>query len=82
MISATKSTLSLNNLKILRPKVKKSLPNFRKKFCEFPPRGQRPIRLGQKPNASAKKNWSRACVRNYFGLASLIGNKIVYYEGQ
>jgi hypothetical protein len=37
MISASKSTLSLNNLKILRPKVKKNLMNFRKKFCESPP---------------------------------------------
>jgi len=32
MISASKNTLSLKNLKILRPKVTK------KKFCEFPPR--------------------------------------------
>jgi len=32
MISASKTTFSLNNLKILRPKVKKN----RKKFCEFP----------------------------------------------
>jgi len=38
MISASKSTLSLNNLKILRPKVIKNLKNFCKKFCEFPPR--------------------------------------------
>jgi len=38
MISASKSTLSLNNLKILRPKVTKYLTNLRKKFCEFPPR--------------------------------------------
>jgi len=38
MISASKSTLSLNNLKILRPKVTKNLTNLGKKFCEFPPR--------------------------------------------
>ena len=36
-LSTSKSTLSLNNLKILRPKVTKNLTNFRKKFCEFPP---------------------------------------------
>jgi len=33
MISASKSTLSLNNLKILRPKITQNL----KKFCESPP---------------------------------------------
>ncbi len=38
MISASKSTLSLNNLKILRPKVTKNLNNLLKKFCEFTPR--------------------------------------------
>jgi len=37
MISASKGTLSLNNLKILRPKVTKNLSNFHKKFCESPP---------------------------------------------
>ncbi len=38
MISASKSTLSVNNLKILRPKVTKNLTHLRKKFCESPPR--------------------------------------------
>ncbi len=38
MISISKSTLSLNNLKILRPKVTKKLTNLPKKFCEFLPR--------------------------------------------
>jgi len=38
MISASKSTLNLNDLKILRPKVKKNLINLCKKFWEFPPR--------------------------------------------
>jgi hypothetical protein len=37
MIFASKSTLSLKNLKILRPKVMKNLANLPKKFCEFPP---------------------------------------------
>jgi len=37
MISASKTTLNLNNLKILRPKVAQNLTNLRKKFCEFPP---------------------------------------------
>jgi len=37
MISASKSTLSLKNLKILRPKVTKNLTNLHKKFWEFPP---------------------------------------------
>ncbi len=37
MISASKSALSLNNLKILRPKVTKNITNLHKKFCEFPP---------------------------------------------
>jgi len=37
MISASKSTLSLNNLNILMPKVTKNLTNLRKKFCESPP---------------------------------------------
>jgi len=34
MISASKCTLSLNNLKILRPKVTKNLTNLQNKFCE------------------------------------------------
>jgi len=38
MISASKSTLSLNNFKILRPKVTKHFTNLPKKFCEFRPR--------------------------------------------
>jgi len=33
----SKSFLSLNNLKILRPKVSKNLTNFRRKFCESHP---------------------------------------------
>ncbi len=37
MIFASKSTLSLNNLKILRPKDMKNLKNLPKKFYEFPP---------------------------------------------
>jgi hypothetical protein len=37
MMSASKSTLSLNNLKILRPKVTKNLMNLSKTFCEYPP---------------------------------------------
>jgi len=36
MISASIPTLSLNNLKILRPKVMKNLTNFCKNFCESP----------------------------------------------
>jgi len=38
MISAAKSTLSLKNIKILRPKVTKNLTNLPKRFCEFRPR--------------------------------------------
>jgi len=38
MISASKSTLSQNNLRIFRPKVTKNLRNFCKKFCDSPPR--------------------------------------------
>ncbi len=37
MISASKSTLGLNNRKILRPKVKKNHTNLSNKFCESPP---------------------------------------------
>ncbi len=37
MISATKTTFSHYNLKILKSKVTQNLTNFRKKFCEFPP---------------------------------------------
>jgi len=37
MISASKTAVSLNNLKILRPKVMKNLTNLPKKFCESPP---------------------------------------------
>ncbi len=48
MISASKSTLSLNNLKILRPKVTKNLTKFPKKFYESQPRGsQLKIYAGQ-----------------------------------
>jgi len=37
MIFASKTTLNLKNLKILRSKVTKNLTNLPKKFCEFPP---------------------------------------------
>ncbi len=37
MIFASKSTLSPNNLKILRPKFAKNLTNMPKQFCESPP---------------------------------------------
>ncbi len=37
MISASKTTFSHFNLKILRPKVTKNIMNLRKKFCEFRP---------------------------------------------
>jgi len=40
MISASKSTLSLNNLKILRPKVTKNLTNLRKSFVNSHPGGK------------------------------------------
>ncbi len=40
MISALKTTLNQNNLKILRTKVRKNLSNLPKKFCEFPPSAQ------------------------------------------
>ncbi len=39
MISASKATFRLNNIKIFRLKVKKNLTTFCKKFCESPPRG-------------------------------------------
>ncbi len=35
MLSALKTTFSLNNLSIIRPKVTKNLTNLLKKFCEF-----------------------------------------------
>jgi len=38
MISASKTTYTHYNLKILRPKVTKNIKNLRKKFCKFPPR--------------------------------------------
>jgi len=37
MITCSKCTLSLSNLKISRPKVRKNLTNFCKKFCESSP---------------------------------------------
>jgi len=37
MKPASKSNLSLNNLKILSPKVTKNVTNLHKKFCESPP---------------------------------------------
>ncbi len=40
MISASKTTLSFKDLKILRPKVRKNLTSLPKKFYEFPPRGR------------------------------------------
>jgi len=36
MKSASESTLSLNDIKILRPKVTKNLTNLHKTFCESP----------------------------------------------
>ncbi len=38
MISASKTTFSHYNIKILRPKVTKYLTNLLKKFCEFRPK--------------------------------------------
>ena len=38
MTYASKTTFCLNNVKILRPKVRKNLTNLHKKFCEFPHR--------------------------------------------
>jgi len=38
MTSASKTTFSHYNLKILRPKVTKIIKNLHKKFCEFRPR--------------------------------------------
>jgi hypothetical protein len=38
LISASKTTLSLYNLRILRPKVTENLTSLLKKFCESPPR--------------------------------------------
>ncbi len=38
IISASKTTYTHNNPKILRPKVTKNIKNLHKKFCEFPPR--------------------------------------------
>jgi len=40
MIFASKSTLSLKNLKILWPKDTKNLKNLPEKFCESPSRGR------------------------------------------
>jgi len=39
LISASKTTFSHYNLKILRPEVTKNVKNLLKKFCEFRPRG-------------------------------------------
>ncbi len=36
MTPASKTTLNLNNLKILRPQVRKNITNFQKLFCIFP----------------------------------------------
>jgi len=52
MISDSKSVLSLNNLKILRPKVTKNLTNLDKKCCEF-----WPWQLG-------KHKQKKYCIRN------------------
>jgi len=41
MKSASKSTLSLNNLNILKPKVTKNLTNLHKKLCESPTKSLR-----------------------------------------
>jgi len=41
MISASKTTFILNDVKILRPKVMQNLTNLLKKFSEFPPCGSR-----------------------------------------
>ncbi len=45
MISASKSTLDLNNLKILRPKVRINLTNLNKKFCESPPHAEEVVKI-------------------------------------
>jgi len=37
MISDSKTTVNLNNFKILRPEVTKKIKILRMKFCEFPP---------------------------------------------
>ncbi len=45
MISASKTTFSHYNLKILRPEVTKNIKNLHKKFCEFRPRLQHNLLL-------------------------------------
>jgi len=55
MISASKSTLSLNNLNILRPKVTKNLMNLRKKFCKSPLIGILQIQYDCKRNSNKFK---------------------------
>jgi len=59
MISASKTIFSLNNLKILRPKVMKYLTNLLKKFCEFPPwiRSRRGIHTGHWHMYAAVYEW-------------------------
>jgi len=47
MISASITTYSHYNLKILRPKVTKNIKNLSKKFCEFPPRSLRTININE-----------------------------------
>jgi len=54
-ISASKTTLSLNNFKILRPKVMKNLTNLLKKFCEFPPRI---VKIPSYPQSWTIKYWT------------------------
>ncbi len=51
MMSASKTTFSHFNLKILRLKVTKNIKNLHKKFCEFLPVNFLPILFGQKIEA-------------------------------
>jgi hypothetical protein len=64
-----KVLLAKNNLKILRPKVKKNLTNFQKKFCESPPCSLGPVLSGKE----------RINMIKY--IVFTFSNKITYFGG-
>jgi len=57
MISAPKSTLSLNNFKVM--KVYENLTNLSKKFCESPPWGSSKNRIQSKTKPLARVKFNQ-----------------------
>ena len=80
MISASKITLSQNNLKILWPKVTKNLTHLHKTFCESPPWVYLILKAYMETQWGQKHNDKESCIR--FLILTTIYYKTFHGFGQ